>query len=115
MEKLRKDCNFLIQNIIELYLKIFPELRFIQALWNLNLIDSTYIQNEGYPIIDRFYEEPYDTIVRILPKIVKLINEDFPEDSTITMKFLRSNIFTKLEELNLANKTDNFKLCLIKK
>lgn len=109
---LRPECNRLLENVVELYLKTFPELRFIQMLWGLNIIDSTYIQNEEYPIIDRFYEEPYDTVVRILPEIEALINDYFPKDPTIIMKILRANIFTRLERLNLAHKTDDFKLCI---
>lgn len=113
----RRDCNFLIQNIIKLYLEIYPELRYIQALWGLGIINRvedffTGIPDEESEIEDRFYEEPYDTIVRMLPKIIKLVNEDFPskENQTVVMKLYRANIFTHLEELGLATKTADFKL-----
>lgn len=38
-----------------------PELRFIQALWALNLIT----RDKDMVIEDKFYEEPWDTLERI--------------------------------------------------
>ncbi len=113
----REDYNNLIQNVVELELKIFPELRYIQVLWNLDIIDyvngsQCFIDDKYCSIIDRYYEEPYDTVVRILHKIVKLINGYFPEDATTAMKLLKDNIITTLEKLNLVHKTDNYKICI---
>lgn len=96
-------------------MSLYPELRYIQNLWALGIIDTRYVQNEGNFVIDRFSEEPYDTVVRILPKIMDLINNKFPEKAKITSKINRANIFTCLEELNLARKTSDFKLELIPK
>ena len=107
--------NFNHENIISLSLSLNPELRYIQNLWALSIIDTKYVQNEPLHIIDRFSEEPYDTVVRILPKIMDLINNKFPEKAKVTDKIKRANIFTCLEELNLARKTSNFKLELIPK
>lgn len=107
---LREKCNFLLSNIINLNLSLYSELRYIQNLWVLGIIDTNYIQNNGHVVIDRFDEEPYDTVVRILPKIVDLINNKFPEKAKITDKIKRANIFTCLEELSLAQKTSDFKL-----
>lgn len=112
---LRKDCNFLLDNVVNLYLSLFPDVRYIQSLWALGIIDTRYVQNEGNFVIDRFSEEPYDTVVRILPKIMDLINNKFPEKAKLTNKINRANIFTCLEELNLARKTSDFKLELIPK
>lgn len=45
-----------------------PELRFIQALWTLKIIDSKVEEGAGHEIIvpvDRFYEEPAETLKRI--------------------------------------------------
>ena len=45
-----------------------PELRFIQALWSLKIIDSKVEEGAGHEIIvpvDRFYEEPSETLKRI--------------------------------------------------
>lgn len=107
---LRKKCNFLLDNVVNLNISLYPELRYIQNLWALGIIDTRYIQNEGNYVRDRFSEEPYDTVVRILPKIVDLINNKFPEKAQITNKIHRANIFTCLEELGLAKKTEDFKL-----
>ncbi len=112
---LRNLCNFLLDNVINLNLSLYPELRYIQNLWALGIIDTISIQNERNSILDRFSEEPYDTVVRILPKIMDLINNKFPEKAKVTNKIKRANIFTCLEELNLARKTSNFKLELIPK
>lgn len=112
---LRKECNFLLGNVINLNLSLYPELRYIQNLWALDIIDTRYVQNDGNFIVDRFSEEPYDTIVRILPKIMDLINNKFPEKAKATDKIRRANIFTCLEELGIARKTSDFKLELIPK
>lgn len=45
-----------------------PDLRFIQALWALKIIDSKVKEGSGHEIIvpvDRFYEEPSETLKRI--------------------------------------------------
>ena len=110
---LRRKCNFILGNVVNLNLSLYPELRYIQNLWVLGIIDTRYVQNDGNFVIDRFSEEPYDTVVRILPKIMDIINNKFPEKAKVTDKINRANIFTCLEELNLARKTSDFKLELI--
>lgn len=112
---LREKCNFLLDSVVNLNISLYPELRYIQNLWALGIIDTRYVQNEGNFVIDRFSEEPYDTVVRILPKIMDLINNKFPKKAEISDKIERANIFTCLEELNLARKTSDFKLELIPK
>lgn len=45
-----------------------PNMRFIQALWTLKIIDSKVEEGIGHEIIvpvDRFYEESYETLKRI--------------------------------------------------
>lgn len=46
-----------------------PELRFIQALWSLGIIDAQTTMGHGCGLIqvpvDRFYEEPSETLKRI--------------------------------------------------
>ena len=101
--------------IVNLNISLYPELRYIQNLWALGIIDTRYVQNEGNFVIDRFSEEPYDTVVRILPKIMDLINNKFPKEAEIYDKIERANIFSSLERLNLARKTSDFKLELIPK
>lgn len=112
---LREKCNFLLDSVVNLNISLYPELRYIQNLWALGIIDTRYVQNEGNIVIDRFSEEPYDTVVRILPKIVDLINNKFPKKAEISDKIERANIFSGLERLNLARKTSDFKLELIPK
>ena len=51
---LREKCNFLLDNIINLNLSLYPKLRYIQNLWALSIIDTKYVQNEPLYIIDRF-------------------------------------------------------------
>lgn len=112
---LREKCNFLLDSVVNLNISLYPELRYIQNLWALGIIDTRYVQNEGNFVIDRFSEEPYDTVVRILPKIMDLINNKFPKEAEISDKIERANIFSSLERLNLARKTSDFKLELIPK
>lgn len=107
---LREKCNFLLANVVNLHLSLCPELRYIQNLWALGIVDKEQSPALEGRVIDRFYEEPYDTVRRILPKIVDLINNKFPEKSKITDRIKRANIFTYLEELGLAKKTDDLKL-----
>lgn len=45
-----------------------PNMRFIQALWSLKIIDSKVEEGAGHEIIvpvDRFYEESSETLKRI--------------------------------------------------
>lgn len=108
--ELRKRCNSLLDNVVNLNISLYPELRYIQNLWALGIVDKGQSPALEGRVIDRFYEEPYDTVRRILPKIVDLINNKFPEKSKITDRIKRANIFIYLEELGLAKKTDDLKL-----
>lgn len=107
---LREKCNCLLDNVVNLNISLYPELRYIQNLWALGVIDAYPRSVDPFKPIDRFFEEPYDTVRRILPKIVDLINNKFPEKSKITDRIKRANIFIYLEELGLARKTDDLKL-----
>ena len=58
----RQETNRKLLKILEETLEKNPEFRFIQALWSLKIIDA------GHEIIvpvDRFYEEPSETLKRI--------------------------------------------------
>lgn len=59
----RKESNKKILQLLEKKLEESPDLRFIQALWALKIIDQ-----EDNHIIDRFYEEPSVTLKRIWQK-----------------------------------------------
>lgn len=64
VKKERKESNLLLLKKIEAVIKASPDIRFIQALFALRIID----QDQNGNIIDRFYEEPYDTLNRIANK-----------------------------------------------
>ena len=63
----RKTANEEILSILKEYLENHPEIRFVQALWNLNIIriSKEKMFNDNYIIVDDFYEEPTDTLKRI--------------------------------------------------
>ena len=105
--KLREKCNRLLDTIINLNISLHPELRYIQNLWVLGIIDQCVGSSET---LDRFSEESYDTIKRIMLQIVDLINNKFPEKANIEDRIMRGNIFMYLDELGLAKVIDNFKL-----
>lgn len=64
----RKEENEKLLKILKDYLEANPDIRFIQALWNLRIIDRDPVWNPGEinPPIDRFYEEPSETLKRIV-------------------------------------------------
>ena len=64
----RKEKNEKILEILKNYLDSNPNVRFIQALWALKIIDPKVEKRAGHEIIvpvDRFYEEPSETLKRI--------------------------------------------------
>lgn len=64
----RYKNNLILLNMLREYLENNPDIRFIQALWNLKIIDSKITEGIGHEIIvpiDRFYEEPFETLKRI--------------------------------------------------
>lgn len=64
----RKEGNEKLLQLLKDYLEANPDIRFIQALWNLNIIDDKIIEGNGHDIVvlvDRFYEEPDETLKRI--------------------------------------------------
>lgn len=63
----RKEGNEKLLQLLKDYLEANSDIRFIQALWNLKIIDKEPSWNPGEvnPPIDRFYEEPAETLKRI--------------------------------------------------
>lgn len=64
----RYEANKKLLKLLELCIEKYPDLRFIQALWTLKIIDSKVEEGSGHEIIvpvDRFYEEPSETLKRI--------------------------------------------------
>lgn len=64
----RLESNRVILEKLKGFIESNPDIRFIQALWVLGIINSKSIYNKGYHeqlIEDRFYEEPSETLKRI--------------------------------------------------
>lgn len=65
----RQEANKKILEIVTSAVENNPDLRFIQILWNLNIIDSKKFRDEKIIVIDRFYEEPEETLKRIYNRL----------------------------------------------
>lgn len=63
-KKERRENNLLLLEKLKAVLAASPDLRFIQALFAMRVID----QDKNGNIVDRFYEEPCDTLNRIANK-----------------------------------------------
>ena len=61
----RQEANLKLLEILRKTLEKNPDLRFIQALWALKIIDIDSMDNISGQIVDRFYEEPFETLKRI--------------------------------------------------
>ena len=61
----RQKENEIILSVIQNYLKNNPNIRFIQALWNLGIITAENSITGGLIIEDRHHEEPLTTINRM--------------------------------------------------
>lgn len=63
---MRIEANLKLLELLKETLCKNPELRFIQALWNLGIIDRAKEEwGKSSYIRDRFYEESEDTLKRI--------------------------------------------------
>lgn len=83
--QLRERCNAVLTNYIALYMLMHPELRYIQLLWATKIVDNE----------DRFYEEPYDTIVRVLQTIMEslqLSESDERRDVQMLREWIRKEL-----------------------
>lgn len=83
--QLRERCNAVLTNYIALYMLMHPELRYIQLLWATKIVDNE----------DRFYEEPYDTIVRVLRTIMEslqLSESDERRDVQMLREWIRKEL-----------------------
>lgn len=97
--KNREFCNIILLDFIKLYYVLNgSDLRFIQMIWASYIIDKE----------DRFYEEPYDTIKRILPNIVNKLR-DSNINNRLPAKILRNNIIRNLKsiDINVFNNDNN--------
>lgn len=68
---MRQKANLIINEIVQLFLETCPDLRYIQALYALDIITSEAdLENDTIWAVDRFYEEPVDTLKRCEQKIL---------------------------------------------
>ena len=58
----RHEYNQKILELLKIYLDKYPDVRFVQALWSLGLVDKK---------TDKFYEESQITYTNLINKIVK--------------------------------------------
>lgn len=58
----RYEYNQKILELLKIYLDKYPDVRFVQALWSLGLVDKK---------TDKFYEESQITYTNLINKIVK--------------------------------------------
>lgn len=89
--ELRVKCNRLIDDVVYLMSFLYPDLRYVQILDNLKIIDNA----------DRFYEESYDTVIRILPEIKKLLEMENSPDITVSNKLRIINIKNILRSIGI--------------
>lgn len=88
-------CNSILCDCIYVLTNMYKDLRFIQALWSLKLIDQKFIDEKDLipEIVDRFQEEPIDTIKRIKPEIERLLEK-------CTDNKVKSIIINKLNQVD---------------
>lgn len=86
----RERCNATLVNYVALCMLMHPELRYIQLLWATKIVDSE----------DRFYEEPYDTIVRVLQTITESLQMS-ESDERRDVQMLREWLINELKSMNL--------------
>lgn len=86
----RERCNAILSNYVALYMLMYPELRYIQLLWATKIVDDE----------DRFYEEPYDTIVRVLQTIIESLQLS-ESDERRDVQMLREWLMNELKSMSL--------------
>ena len=60
----QKENEIILEKILS-YIKTNPNIRFIQALWNLGIITAENSITGGLIIEDRYHEESFTTINRM--------------------------------------------------
>lgn len=63
--ELRKEANAVLNSVVDVMIQDCTDLRYIQILWNIGIVDSK----------DRFYEEPIDTLKRCYDKIIAILHK----------------------------------------
>lgn len=81
-------CNTVLANYVALYMLTHLELRYI--LWATKIVNNE----------DRFYEEPYNTIVRILQTILESLQLSESDNREDDQRI--ANNRTKINRLNMS-------------
>jgi hypothetical protein len=69
MDKRRLESNRVILDILKNYIEEYPDMRFSQALFNLNIIRAEIVNgNENISIVDDYYLEPWDLLSKMEAK-----------------------------------------------
>lgn len=91
---MRQRVNLFLNEIVRLFLHSHPDLRYIQALFALGIIDKgcgqTLATRWDSFVIDRFYEEPIDTLKRCRERITKFLEEKYPDKVVELNRFFES-------------------------
>lgn len=82
---MRQKANTLLNEIVELFLQSYPDLRYIQALFALGTVDQVMSHELVPGIVDRFYEEPVDTIRRCEKRILQFFTECPQQDKCVKL------------------------------
>lgn len=103
------DYNKLIEYIITLYHEIYPDVNYIQCLFNLGILDEKEYFF-GTEIVDRRKETSEETVIRILPNIIKLIEyyDESVFSSTSKMKYI--NLISLLDKAGMVSKIDKYEI-----
>lgn len=83
---MRHRVNLFLNEVVRLFLHSYPDLRYVQALFALGIIDQSHM---GL-VVDRFYEEPIDTLRRCRERITTFLEEKYPDKVVEFNKLLES-------------------------
>jgi hypothetical protein len=68
MDKRRLESNRVILDILKNYIEEYPDMRFSQALFNLNIIRTEVVDDDEISIVDDYYLEPWDLLSKMEAK-----------------------------------------------
>lgn len=69
--ELRQEANTVLDAVVNIMIQKYRDLRYIQILWAIGIIDA---KSSG-SAVDRFYEEPIDTLKRCYDKIIEILSK----------------------------------------
>lgn len=104
----RKAANQLLVNGLRRYFKQYADMRFIQGLWDLQLVSKE----------DKFYEEPVVTLEKLnhfLPEFFHLIGEDKEDEVYADLMRVANNKDKEINNLNQRLVAKEVELATLKK